>query len=459
MTQLESLKIAVSWTTSAMESLPPRQLKKFGRGWQLSERIADLLATSKPDGSKQLIYKERDSITALRTPLSRMVCDVNRRIRVLFVPQWYPSKEEDSLCGVACREHVRAAALYDDVAVLVFTSRLQRWPTLHWEKVNDAGVPTFYATYGLSPIPKTSWFVFHLRLRRALRRVIQEWGRPDVIHTQDAYGYYVIKAVQDFRIPFVMSQHWSAFMERSLDRRAIRRFAWSFAHVKRVLAANKFAARDYQEYGLQAPVIWLPNALDTETFQPPLRSPREPWLLHASGFTAEKRFPNIIQAFARVRSKRPEALLQVAGSGQNMVEMEALAARNLPSGSFHFHGYLSKAQLADLMRRSRGFVLPSDAETFGCVLMEAMACGCPVLTTRIGGIPAVVREGEGLFVEVGNIDQITQGMLTLLDGTHGLDLSRISVETRRRFSHEFVGRILHAEHLGAARGSCDNASS
>jgi glycosyltransferase involved in cell wall biosynthesis len=137
--------------------------------------------------------------------------------------------------------------------------------------------------------------------------------------------------------------------------------------------------------------------------------------------------------------------------------METMAARELPSNSFHFHGWLSKPELADLMRRASGFVLTSDAETFGCVLIEAMACGCPVLTTRIGGIPAVVREGEGLFVEVGNIGHIAQGMLTLLDGTHGLDLPRISVETRQRFSHEVVGRILHAEHLRAARGACDSA--
>jgi len=101
------------------------------------------------------------------------------------------------------------------------------------------------------------------------------------------------------------------------------------------------------------------------------------------------------------------------------------------------------------MRRACGFVFPSEAETFGCVLMEAMACGCPVLTTRVGGIPAVVREGEGLFVEVGNIDQIQEGMIRLLDGAYGLDTARISRETRERFSHQTVGRILHEEHLRA----------
>jgi glycosyltransferase involved in cell wall biosynthesis len=239
-------------------------------------------------------------------------------------------------------------------------------------------------------------------------------------------------------------------MERKLDYRMVRQFRWAFARAARVLPANKLATTDYEYYSLQASITWLPNALDTEVFSPPLQTKREPWLLHASGFPAQKRVPDIIRAFARVRAKRPQAILQLAGDGTDRAEMEALAASELPSDSFYFHGYLPKPDLANLMRRACGFVLPSEAETFGCVLMEAMACSCPVLTTRVGGVPAVVREGEGLYVEVGNIDQIAEGMIQLLDGTHGLDLDRISHETRERFSYKAVGYILHGEHLKAA---------
>jgi glycosyltransferase involved in cell wall biosynthesis len=374
-------------------------------------------------------------------------------MKVLFVPEWYPSKDGRRWGGIACRDHVRAAALYDDVAVLSFTSRPQRWPTLRWERVHDGGIPVFYGDHGRSPVPKTSLFVFHLHLKRALHRVFEEWGRPDVIHTQDDYGYYAIRALPDPRIPVVISQHSSCFLERALDRAAVRRSGWAFAQAARVLPANKFAERDYRRYGLQPSVTWMPNTFDVEMFRPEPARVRKPWLLHVSGFSPVKRVGDIIHAFRQVSAQRPGAVLHLVGPATYRAATEALAARELAPHTYRFHGVLSQPAIADLMRRASGFVLASEVETFGCVLMEAMACGCPVLTTGTGGIRGVVGPDEGLFVEVGRIEQIAEGMLKLLDGTHGLDMARVSRDIRDRFCYQRVGRLLHEEYERVVHGT------
>ena len=403
-------------------------------------------------GHKGIVLRLPFSTTALQGRIFELMealqqVDGGRRLRILFVPQWYPKEDVNLISGTFCREHVLAAALYDDVAVLVYTSRKQKWPTLRWKRVDDYGVPTFYATFGRSPIAHTNQPFFYMHLWRAIRRVIREWGRPDVIHTQDGYAYDVIRATQILEIPSVISQHWGGFMRRELNSRGIRRYRCAFGRAERVLPANKFSAADYRYYGLKARTTWLPNTLDARVFYSSPRIAKEQWLLHASGFTPEKRFPDIVRACARVCAIRPGSMLHVVGDGPNRANMETLAARELPPGSFKFHGFIGKPELAGLMRSARGFIFSSEAETFGCVLMEAMACGCPVLTTKVGGIPAVVRDFDGLFFEVGNVDQMAQGMVRLLDGTHGLDMNRISEETHKRFSYEAVGRILHKEYV------------
>jgi glycosyltransferase involved in cell wall biosynthesis len=373
-----------------------------------------------------------------------------RALRVLFIPQWYPPKDGfNKELGTFCREHVQASGIYDEVAVLVYENRLERWPSLKLQWVDDEGVPTLYASCGHSPIPKTTFLFSYFQLRRAIQKIITQWGRPDIIHTQDNYAYPVMKVAQRLNIPYVVSQHSSAFMRRTLNTKAIRQYRHAFAEASCVLPANKFAEKDYKYYGLQPKTAWLPNTLDSKIFYHSSEAKTKPWLLHASTFDSIKRFPDILEAFSKVRESRRDAVLQIVGDSPERHAMEVLASKILPPDSYCFHGYIVKSQLANMMRSVRGFVLSSEIETFGCVLMEAMACGCPVLTTKIGGIPAVVREREGLFFDVGNINQMAEGMIKLLDETHGLDTGRISRETRDRFNHDAIGRLLHNEHKRA----------
>jgi glycosyltransferase involved in cell wall biosynthesis len=90
------------------------------------------------------------------------------------------------------------------------------------------------------------------------------------------------------------------------------------------------------------------------------------------------------------------------------------------------------------------------------VLIKAIACGCPVLTTRVGGITALVGEKDGILVDVVNIDQIADGMYRLLDGTHSFDIDRKSNEGLAQYSHEAVGRILHVEYRKSITEALDS---
>src|SRR5687767_10703515 len=126
---------------------------------------------------------------------ARIMTNHRVRLKVLFVPAWYPPPGTQSrVSGTFCREHVHAAALRDDVAVLVFGSRDERGASLKMELYDDGGIPTWYGSVGRAPVPWTNWLVFRVQLRRAIGKVAAEWGSPDVIHTQDHYAPLVMRS-------------------------------------------------------------------------------------------------------------------------------------------------------------------------------------------------------------------------------------------------------------------------
>ncbi len=230
----------------------------------------------------------------------------------------------------------------------------------------------------------------------------------------------------------------------------LKRYNKSLKHARIVLASSLEAPDYLKKYGIKANVRWFPNAFNSEIFYPGRTTTDDLNLLHVSDFTEQKRVPDIVEAFRIVLESYPNASLRIVGDGSARSALEALADEQLPAGSFCFTGFLPKHLVAGEMRNSRGLIFPSSSETFGCVLMEAMACGCPVLTTQVGGIPAVVRNGEGLFVNVGDIAAIADGMIRMLRGEHGLNTEQISITAFERFSREVVGMKLHYIHKWAS---------
>jgi glycosyltransferase involved in cell wall biosynthesis len=94
------------------------------------------------------------------------------------------------------------------------------------------------------------------------------------------------------------------------------------------------------------------------------------------------------------------------------------------------------------MRACDFLVHPSLNESFGCVIVEAMACGKPVLATRCGGPEEIIVSRTGILVNPANVDQLTSGLEYMLDHLHQYDPETIAGYTRRRFSCKTVGQAL-----------------
>jgi glycosyltransferase involved in cell wall biosynthesis len=144
-------------------------------------------------------------------------------------------------------------------------------------------------------------------------------------------------------------------------------------------------------------------------------SGRTPVVLYIGRLVPEKGQAVLLEAVAQLAGRGVDVELQLAGDGQLRSALERTAARLDIAGRVSFLGAVGQEDLRDLYERASVFCLPSFAEGVPVVLMEAMAMGLPVVTTRIAGIPELVEDGHsGLLVAPGRADELADSLASLL---------------------------------------------
>jgi glycosyltransferase involved in cell wall biosynthesis len=116
---------------------------------------------------------------------------------------------------------------------------------------------------------------------------------------------------------------------------------------------------------------------------------------------------------------------------------ESLALGN----SVTFHDEVPQQMLADNMRDSVALILYSDYETFGCVVIEANACGIPVIVSDIPVFHETVKEGvNGFFAEPRNSDALAERMMEIIKMRSSFDSNQISNMTAMKYSYPVIGK-------------------
>ncbi len=150
-------------------------------------------------------------------------------------------------------------------------------------------------------------------------------------------------------------------------------------------------------------------------------------LLFIGRLTAVKGVPILIDAFMRVLDKHPDANLTLIGDGPERSSIKALISERALNRNITLTGYLNQKEVAERLSQSDILILPSFAEGVPVVLMEAMACGLPVITTRIAGIPELVQDGQsGVLLPPGDTESLTKQIVELLnDPTHCGEMGKV----------------------------------
>jgi len=248
----------------------------------------------------------------------------------------------------------------------------------------------------------------------------------DILHVHYAIPHsisaYLAKMMLNERVvPFVTTLHGTDITLVGNDRSYLPITRFGIEQSDAVTAVSEYLRRrTIEEFQVQREVIVVPNFVDCNVYgrstDKNLRSkfaaPDEGILIHISNFRPVKRVEDVIETFSLVRKKTKAKLLMV-GDGPERPKAEWLANTHGIAGDVLFLG--KQNNMNEVLSISDILLLPSELESFGLVALEAMACEAPVVATRVGGIPEVVRDGtDGFLYDVGDVSSMAEGCLKIL---------------------------------------------
>ncbi len=267
----------------------------------------------------------------------------------------------------------------------------------------------------------------------------------DILHVHYAIphsisAYLAKMMLSDRVVPFVTTLHGTDITLVGNDRSYLPITRFGIEQSDAVTAVSEYLRRrTIEEFQIRRPVTVVPNFVDCNVYGPAkdksIRSKfaneDEGILIHISNFRPVKRIEDVIAIFSLVRQKRKARLLMV-GDGPDRPKAEWLANTHGVAGEVLFVG--KQSDMSQLLSISDILLLPSDLESFGLVALEAMACEVPVIATRVGGVPEVVRHGvDGFLYDVGDVSSMAEGCLAILDNPQlRSDLGQAARDRARR---------------------------
>jgi phosphatidylinositol alpha-1,6-mannosyltransferase len=193
-----------------------------------------------------------------------------------------------------------------------------------------------------------------------------------------------------------------------------------------------------------------------------------------AGLERYKGIDEVIRILPRVRERIPSIMYLVMGEGTDRARLERLVATVGVGDHVRFLGYVPEEDKAAHLRLSDGFVMPSRGEGFGIVYLEAMACGVPVLASKLDAGREALLEGRlGVLVDPRDADELLAGVLSLLSRPKGVVPPELQLFSHERFRERWIevadrvflpgmfssGRERVGPPAGAGTGSTDCTSS
>ncbi|MCR5645677.1 MAG: glycosyltransferase [Bacteroidales bacterium] len=364
-------------------------------------------------------------------------------MKVVFLARWYPHKY-DPMFGLFVQRHAEAAALYDEVTVVYVHPDEHAHHKYEIERTTENGVDTIRIYY-----KKKGKLSSAIRYYRACLKGLELAGKPDIIHVHvlTRMGLIAYRQKLLHGTPYVITEHWSRYLTGNDFSGELRKMLTRMVvkHARCVTTVSELLAQAMQNHRLKNPRYQLlPNVVDTNLFKPLPHQNEVPKIIHVSCFEDKsKNISGLLDAIQLLQKQGVSFQTVLIGEGMDLEAMKQRAIDMGLTGCVRFTGLLQDQALVDELATGDFFVLSSHYETGGIVLLEAMACGLPVVATRVGALPEIVNESNGLLVKPGDAQALAEAMEQCCRTYNNYKAEELRNQIVKRYSKEVVGQLIH----------------
>lgn len=349
-------------------------------------------------------------------------------MHILTIPSWYPTFNGD-ISGSFFREQTLAIQKNGYKVGVVYPQlrSLKQWKSIFNGKYglnieHDEGVPT-YRYLGMNWFPRMPNMSSKLFIRvgmLAYNQYIKDYGKPDIIHVHSALygGCLALKINELHNIPYVITEHFSAYPRGLISVEGINLAKKVINRASRKIAVSRTFANDLAKVFGGNPNSWeeIPNIVNEEFLIKSLNKTEPDEIFNfitISALTNNKGIHNVIEAFSKAFPIEENIHLKIGGDGVARKMLEQLVEDYNVANRVHFLGKLSRRDVLEEVSQSNALVVASEYETFSVVVIEALALGKPVISTRCGGPESIVRPQDGILVPQGDIKALRNSMFKL----------------------------------------------
>lgn len=396
----------------------------------------------------------------------------NQTMKVLILPSWYPT-ERYPMGGIFCQEQARALQeCQQDIDVMVLF--VDRAPVSEWLRTRkgratlrqEASLLKVYRTQ-MPRLPVIWPLLYVVWTTLSAWRLMRSYQfKPDLLHAHVALPAGLAGAAikRLFGIPLVITEHTGPFSMLMRDRFAAWATRQAIQSANRVIAVSRALRDQIWAYPqLHRHIDIIPNVVDTSAFQiadrglgiaESVRDPKSKRLLFIGEMnTPIKGVDYLLGAMSLLRKRGIDCHLTLVGQGRNRREYETTARRLSVADLCQFVGVVPHSEIARLMSESDVFVLPSLAETFGVVLVEAMSAGVPVVATHCGGPDEIVTPDVGVLVETANSAALADGIEDVLSRLDQFSPASLRGEAETRYGQRSIAGKLVTLYRQVTKGS------